>query len=78
MLEAIPPVKNVSYLFARDPSIIAWGAAGNCRKNLLPELGEVTVASTAEQEVKKIKRPPLEILFSLAYFRVIRFQLTCA
>lgn len=54
VLEAIPPVKNVSYLYARDPSILAWGAAGNCRKNLLPELGEVTVASAGgEQEVIK-------------------------
>lgn len=51
VLEAIP-LKNVSYLYARDPSIIA-GSAGiaNSRKNLIPELGEATTASAAEPDV---------------------------
>lgn len=39
------PIKNMSYLYARDPSILAWGCSAvnkQCRKNLQAELGEKT------------------------------------
>lgn len=49
-LGTIARANNVSYLYARDPSILAWGVAGNSRKNLISELGEVT-SSSAEPEV---------------------------
>lgn len=42
------PVKNVSYLYARDPSIISYGrpwgmnrgGINNCKKNLIADLEE--------------------------------------
>lgn len=54
VLEAIHPIKNVSYLYARDPSIIAWGGiSGNCRANLNAQLTEATTVASEEPEVKK-------------------------
>lgn len=50
------PTKNMSYLYARDPSIIAWGCGGinkACRKNLLEELGEKTSVDSAVSNLHK-------------------------
>lgn len=51
-LEPIPVLKNVSYLYARDPSVLSWGGAGKCRKNLATELRETTTASLFEPDVR--------------------------
>lgn len=51
------PVKNVSYLYARDPSIISYGRPwghradiNNCKKNLIADLGDET--HNSEEQLK--------------------------
>lgn len=62
-LDPINPVKNISYLCARDPSIISWGGIkGHSKKNLDSALGEVTVASSIEPDVSKIKTSTSQFL----------------
>lgn len=75
--ESIPLLKNASYLYARDPSILAWGIVGagaGCRKNLMPDLGEVTTASSIEPGVIKKTLLFFVALIIGLYFRVIRYR----